>query len=270
MISYRKESRRRMQREILMITKADQKLTTGMNSPASRPDAFTLIELLVVISVIGILASLIVGISSSASTSKKLSATEGKLQELITALESYKSDVGSYPPDSKFAGGFVNTVTNQLFYELSGTVLQNGAYRVSAGGEGVSQAACRQFFGTDGFQNVGLRGKDATSYVEFSGSDSASIAQTDNGNVNLLISPVRWPAKALAGVDSRGRALEDYRPIKSNDPALRLLNPYQYRSSGRDRYNQASFDLWVDVPIGDKIYRVNNWAKEPKVISRAD
>ncbi len=231
---------------------------------------FTLIELLVVISIIGVLASLVVGISAGASTSKKISATQVKLKELEALIENYKASFGGFPPDAKFANGQINTVTNQLFYELTGTVYQGGVFTSNQGGQGLNRQICRKFFGVDGIQNTVKESSKAKSFIELGASDFGQITTGDQVPVNLLLSPVRWPARPLAGVDSRGRNLEDYRPVKSQNPALRLLNPFQYRSSGRDRFNQASFDLWVDVPIRGKIYRISNWSQQPKVISRAD
>ena len=231
---------------------------------------FTLIELLVVFSIIGVLASLIVGISGVASTKKKLAATEGILSKFELAIEGYKSSVGSFPPDAKFANGQVNSVTNQLFYELSGTVYRNRQFVSNQSGEGINRQVCRSLFGVDGIQNTATDSSKSKSFVELKTSEYASFSGYAGSGVNMLIGPVRWPQRDLEGVDSRGRAMNDYRPIKSNDPALRLLNPIQYRSSGRDRFNLTSFDLWVDVPINGKIYRVNNWSQDPKIISRAD
>lgn len=231
---------------------------------------FTLIELLVVISIIGVLASLIVGISGVASTRKKISATQGKMRQLELALENYKGVVGSFPPDARFANGTVNTVTNQLYYELTGTVFRDGVYVSNKGGERLNQTLCRNVFGVKGFQNVARDSAKSQSFLELGNKDFRALTSSSGGNINLLTAPVPWGRNPLAGRDSRGRNLEDYRPIKSNDPTLTLLNPWQYRSSGRDRFNQSSFDLWADVPIGQKIYRINNWSTEPKVIARAD
>ncbi|MBT5705303.1 MAG: type II secretion system protein [Verrucomicrobia bacterium] len=232
---------------------------------------FTLIELLVVISIIGVLASLIVGISGVASTKKKISATMATMSRLETAIESYKASVGSYPPDAKFANGQVNSVTNQLFYELGGTVYRNRLFVSNQGGEGINRQVCRSLFGVDGIQNTATQESNSKSFVELGNSDFAPFSGNADNSVKMLVGLVKWPQKDLAGVDSRGRLMSDYRPIKSNDPALRILNPVQYRSSGRDRFNLTSFDLWIDVPIGGKIHRVNNWSPDKlKVISRAD
>src|SRR5690242_13512197 len=82
-----------------------------------RRAAFTLIELLVVISIIGVLAGLTVGLTGLATRRSKESRIRGEMTKLINAIENYKSAIGSYPPDNP---GFPST--NQLFYELSGTV----------------------------------------------------------------------------------------------------------------------------------------------------
>jgi len=66
--------------------------------------AFTLIELLVVFSLIGI----IIGISLAAYSSTRKSARDGKrkadLEQIRSALEMYRSDVGSYPANLTFGG----------------------------------------------------------------------------------------------------------------------------------------------------------------------
>src|SRR4051812_1695511 len=76
----------------------------GENRRASRgrrsgARAFTLIELLVVISIIGVLASLVVGLSGVAGRKSKESRVKVELSRLINAVENYKSTMGFYPPD---------------------------------------------------------------------------------------------------------------------------------------------------------------------------
>ncbi len=230
---------------------------------------FTLIELLVVISIIGVLASLIVGIAGQASNRKRISATQAKLTELTLIIEDYKASVGGFPPDSKFANGQINSVTNQLFYELTGTVYQGGRFVSNQGGQGLNRQVCRRFFGADGIQNTATVAEKSKSFIELGSGDFAPLTGGDFVAPNILVAPVPWPQRVIEGVDSKGVALENYRPIKSDNPNLRILNPFQYRSSGRDRFNLASFDLWVDVPMKNAIYRVNNWGKT-KIINRAD
>lgn len=232
---------------------------------------FTLIELLVVISIIGLLAALTLGLSSVASTRKKIETTKAKLRQIELALDSYKASIGSYPPDAKFFNGSINTVTNQLFYELSGTFYQNGHYIPNLGGEDLSLKVedYKRFFGK-GIQNTAMEAAKTRSFLgDFESKDYASLP--GRMNLSILVAPVKWPSLAMLGTDFDGRALESYRPIQSDEIVLRQLNPFQYRSSGRDRFNQASYDLWVDVPVGrKKIYRVNNWSQKEIVIGNSD
>src|SRR5205085_8264204 len=99
--------------------------------------AFTLIELLVVISIIGILAALIIPLSGIATTKMRISRTSAELNQLVTAIEGYKLETGSYPPDN--TNLVLNTTSpnlyrttaglNPLFYELTGAVFTNGVFR---------------------------------------------------------------------------------------------------------------------------------------------
>ena len=95
----------------------------SIQPPAAQPrgarNGFTLIELLVVISVIGILASLIVGVSGVATSKARVSQVQALLNKVGTAIDTYHADFGSYPPDARFSNGLSNTATNQLFYELA-------------------------------------------------------------------------------------------------------------------------------------------------------
>jgi len=79
-----------------------------------RRAAFTLVELLVVISIIGILAAFLLPLAGSVSRVKKVNTAQAELQQIETALESYKAKYGTYPPQSS------NVMVNALYYELSG------------------------------------------------------------------------------------------------------------------------------------------------------
>lgn len=78
---------------------------------------FTLIELLVVFSLIGI----IIGISLVAFASTRKVARDGKrkadLEQIRSALEMYRSDVGNYPPNSQFEFGGSLTHGQDIYME---------------------------------------------------------------------------------------------------------------------------------------------------------
>ena len=215
-----------------------------------REVGFTLIELLVVIAVIAVLAGMIVGVSGVATTKSRLSRAQAQLQKLTTAIESYNADRGSYPPDARFIGtGVINSVTNQLFYELTGTVFGNNqTYFPIAGADPLNRRTARGFFGVDGFQNAARSQEEAKGYLEFSGSDYAELSA--NPAIRVLASPSTWPSKPIEGVFQnvlgQSITLESLRPIKSPDPLINTINPWQYRASGLNRFNQQSFDLWID------------------------
>ena len=61
---------------------------------------FTLIEILVVISIIGILAALLMPALTRARQQGLVAATKSTIQQVRTALESYQTRFGDYPPTS--------------------------------------------------------------------------------------------------------------------------------------------------------------------------
>ena len=64
---------------------------------ASRPRGFTLIELLTVMVIIAILAALVLALVGYGHTKAAKSKAEGEIAAMSSALESYKTDNGTYP-----------------------------------------------------------------------------------------------------------------------------------------------------------------------------
>jgi prepilin-type N-terminal cleavage/methylation domain-containing protein len=94
--------------------------------------AFTLIELLVVIAIIGLLAALITGLASRASTEKIKKRAEAERDALVMAIEVYKSKLGYYPQDNP------KDVSNPpLYHELTGIPIPN-AYTNTFGVLGIA------------------------------------------------------------------------------------------------------------------------------------
>src|ERR1051325_9912671 len=136
--------------------------------PQSKKPAFTLIELLVVIAIIGILAALIIPLSSVATTKMRIARAKAELNQYVTAIESYKQETGSYPPDNTnlmrtvvasdpFAFNYKsNAAMNSLYYELTGAIFTNNptpGFRTVIGNEAVAASDLGRAFGVSGVQN---------------------------------------------------------------------------------------------------------------------
>lgn len=236
-------------------------LTTNRSAwPRWRRAGFTLIELLVVISIIGVLASLTVGLSGVASRKSKESRLRGDLNRLVTSIENYKAALGMYPPDNP-----EKPSTNQLFYELSGTVFD------SSGGRGyftapnqqvrMDAASIAQIFKARGFANSVRSGDTPKFSEEFKPSQYGEIV--GELDVEILVSPVKGPDLFLY----QGRSAPLAIAVRGNPK--NKLNPWLYDSSSPNRNNRNTFDLWTEVIIGRNIIRFSNWEKEPVVIGRA-
>jgi prepilin-type N-terminal cleavage/methylation domain-containing protein len=244
--------------------------------PATRrASAFTLIELLVVFSIIGVLASMVVGLAPLASAKMKEAAVRAELQKLVTQIEAYKSKYGVYPPDG------VTTVStaqgpqlvstshlSPLFYELSGVYITNAnspaGYFVPRAdaddADGIRSADLATWFGREGFLNAKpfeLRNRLFIS--DFKDTQSAEIfrSKTDAGYVDLEVLAVGFSTDA-SGKRGGGFAWPNNRsdhPIPSN----KGLNPWHYVSTSPTN-NPGAFDLWAVIPVGrDKVKIIGNW-----------
>src|SRR5215469_12172471 len=98
-------------------------------SRGSARNGFTLIELLVVIAVIAILAALIFPVVGAIKRIRVQTRARSELTQVESAIADYKAKLGFYPPDNgnnKVPATF-NPGSNQLYYELIGTVLTNNS-----------------------------------------------------------------------------------------------------------------------------------------------
>lgn len=229
--------------------KALKRCERASGRPAS---GFTLIELLVVIAVISILAALVIPITGAVNRAKVKSKARAELEQVQTAIETYKSKLGHYPPDTPNS-----PATNQLYYELLGTRLTNTpngvVYTTLDGSARIRQSSLPIIFkGVDGFVNAsrpsaGDEVKSAQVFLK--GLKPDRIVTVTNGTdaVSFLVCSVPWPS------DSTHPSFFGIR----NGTA----NPFRYNSSNPTN-NPASFDLWVDVVIAGKTNRICNWSRE--------
>jgi prepilin-type N-terminal cleavage/methylation domain-containing protein len=215
--------------------------------------AFTLIEMLVVIAIIAILASLIIPIAGVVGKTRKLKLAQAELAQVEAGIDSYKSKLGFYPPDN---GNPTNTTVCPLYYELIGTIGTNGTYVTRDGASQIDTADLALFFNVTGLANSSASAKstdEAKASESFlTGLRPAQIGQVDPTNhpqVKVLVCTVPWPENQTPA------------PLPQNP----TMNPWRYTSS-HPTNNAGAYDLWVDLPIGGKTYRISNWSKQPLIV----
>ena len=221
-----------------------------------RPSGFSLIELLVVIAVIALLAALTFPAIQGVKRSAIRTRAKNELTALETVIERFQQKLGYYPPDNPN-----NYALNQLYYELLGTtnvgtanapvyVTLDGSAKIS--GTDVSKAFGNKITGFVNCSRPG-RGDDTPGGMAFL--DKLKASQFLSMQV-LASPPISW---TVLGSSIDG-------PLQyQNDQRTAKINPWRYNSSN-PQHNPKSFDLWIDVTVGDKTNRICNWNKEPLVV----
>jgi prepilin-type N-terminal cleavage/methylation domain-containing protein len=222
---------------------------------SSKKPGFTLIELLVVISIIAILAALVFPATAVVKKKQMISVAQAELKQVQTAIEAYKAKTGQYPPDNP------NSVyINPLYFELQGTVFNGGIYQTIDGSSQIPAANLGAVFGAgiSGFVNSSTKtnGNDdaagpksflkETRFTQF-----GKLVIGGETNNAILVTSIRWPDAST-------------QPIATPPGAEDGLNPWRYVSS-HPTNNPSSYDLWVDILIGKKIYRISNWSGKPEI-----
>lgn len=208
--------------------------------------AFTLVELIVTIAIIGVLAALIIPTVSRISAKRAINKTRAELKEVESWIVNYKTKRGYYPPDNPGNPFFIN----QLYYELAGTVLTNGAYHTLDGADTVNSASLPLAFGASstvyGFVNTtkGTRDEGMTAQKFITELKPSQVAQMDS-SVKILVGSVGWDSKLPP-------------PI----PQAPGVNPFRYVSTN-PTHNPNSFDLWIDIYVQGKTLRICNWSEDP-------
>jgi len=219
---------------------------TFNTSPEHR--AFTLIELLVVIAVIALLAGLIIPITGAAKRHQILSKSRSELNQVITAIQVYKTKKGFYPP-----AGTNNPMVNPLYYELLGTKVDaNGIYTTLDGAAQINSTTCNSVFFVSGFANSTKgNGDEGERAVNFLGK-GLRVGQ-------YLVIPVGGRTVTILGTSVEGPDMLAGQTVGTK------INPWRYNSSTPTN-NPESFDLWVDVKVGGKTNRICNWRDKPIVL----
>ncbi len=205
--------------------------------------AFTLIELLVVISIIGLLAGMVVGLTSVASRKMMESRVKTDLNQLVNAIETYKAQVGFYPPDSPYPT--IGPKTNALYYELAGAVFTssgnppNGVFQPLDTGTGIDGATLKSTFGVSGVSNSARDRRD----VPYTGMHFRN-GQVRELNAAKEIRVLAVPAKGPNMIVGKNNV---------------QINPWYYDASSTNRHNRQSFDLWAMVLVGRNTNIIGNW-----------
>ena len=224
-------------------------MKTNRHLSNRRRPAFTLVELLVVMAIIATLAAILFPVFSGIKAKGARSRARAEMVKVVMAIESYKAQMGHYPPDHVTAIG-VEPLVNALYYELSGTT-NNGADFVTLDGSArISAASVGPMFGQPGIVNCSRAGAD----------DNAQMAQTFlrgfspsqyfdlSNNVRLLTCSIKWPVANGAAIDGVPEA-----------------NPWRYVSS-KATNNPGQYDLWVDIVVGGKTNRIGNWSERHQIV----
>ena len=235
--------------------------------------AFTLIELLAVIAIIGVLASLTVGVTALVSRKSKEARTRAELAKIELAIRNYHSKFGFYPPDNlrdpyTLA---VDPEVNQLYYELTGALFDRatGVYRVGAGGEGISRATYNAVFGAGtnvpGIFNSSESRANIRNFLAASREshvEHIKESPPDAFHLDALAVPVRWPI-SHPKADTDLRFVPPLDGFASVGPGVdqRWVNPWRYVSSNPTN-NPGEFDLWAEIVIGDEIVVIGNWEEK--------
>ncbi len=221
-----------------------EKIKISLGKTQRQKNAFTLIELLVVIAIIGILAALITNLAGPAATKRKIARVQAELAQIETAIEAYQAKKNFYPPDNgkmKTDGpARLSSATNQLFYELTGTIYQTNQFQTINGSETISVTVIQNIFNVDGFANSSVQSSEVKNF--FAGLKSTQYRElSTTPDVQLLIVPVDGPNDL------------------NNSSSGKKLNPWHYDSSSTNRHNPESYDLWAEILIGGKTNIIGNW-----------
>lgn len=245
-----------------------------------RRGAFTLIELLTVIAIISVLAGMVVGLAPVASAKMKEARVRAELAGLVTAIESYKSRFGVYPPDHAYTTNYngqpttaVEPMLNSLYYELTGVLVDNKQGRFFASGDEkiLDPVIFEGWSGREGVVNAVPRPAGAEGDILTEADRQAKrrlfnrefkdgqVCGLDRSKTNSFLVLAVGHAGDRSGKKGSGISwpLNDSRfppPVASNPG----LNPWRYVSTNPTN-NPNSFDLWAEIVVKGERRIIGNW-----------
>ncbi|HEY1790836.1 MAG TPA: hypothetical protein VGJ73_21990, partial [Verrucomicrobiae bacterium] len=203
-----------------------------------------------VIAIAVVIAALLISVGGTVVQKSNLNRAMAERDQLEAAIDAYHAKYGYYPP----ANATGNGLTNQLYYELLGTTTNLAGTVVNFttldGGSQITAPTILNTFDVGAFMNSTKgSGDDAISAKTFLANlNSSEVAS--NGTYTFIVTG--------ANSDSV------YVPMRGvYSLAGRNANPWRYVCPGTN--NPNSYDLWVQVFVGNKSNLICNWAKQPEL-----
>ena len=194
---------------------------------------FTLVELLVVITIMGIIAAMVVGMSAMAGRKKRDAVVTAMKARLVLFVNTYQSKMGFLPPDNtnnfNFAPGTLqyeqSTATNSLIYELT--------YAAVSG---------TSFIPFDYPQHPQISSSTISAACGRGG-----IANSLPDEVHVFYQPLPNP-KDYMTVTIGGSPFDLL--VVPVDYMGNTANFWHYDCSNPNRHNPQGFDLWAEYSVG--------------------
>jgi|SRR5205823_6949073 len=168
---------------------------------------------------------------------------EARLQreQLVAAIEDYKSKLGFYPPDHVLSRNpfVIDAATNQLLYELAGTVYDPTNETFTAKDfEKIEKRMIKELFSIDGFKNSAASPEQVKRFL--SAEPVPSMEVHDDPDISVLAF-----SRSFEGIDS--------------EVAWEFaFSSWQYVSTAPTN-NPVRFDLWIEIKADDKTNIIGNW-----------
>jgi prepilin-type N-terminal cleavage/methylation domain-containing protein len=192
---------------------------------------FTLVELLVVITIMGIIAAMVVGMSAMAGRKKRDTVVTAMKARLVLFINTYQSKMGFFPPDN---------ATNALCDLTTPAGLQ--AYEVSTGMNSlIYELTGAPNTATSTFQ--AFDGSLITSSMISNLCGRGGIANSLPDEVHVFYQPLPNPKDYL--VINGLKQLVVPVDLEGN-----TTNFWHYDCSNPKRHNPHGFDLWAEYSAG--------------------
>ena len=208
-------------------------------------NAFTLVEMLVVIAIMGILAAMLTYLAPRAARAKKAARMKAEIALLISAIDSYHTTMGFYPPDN--GNNPTNAVVSPaaiapLYYELMGTTF-NGTVFTTRANDRITQTDVEFYFGRGGIANS--QPGSAQNFFRTIKHEQHRLYRTNsNGSfVEVMVVPMEGP--------------NDFASLDPKNP--KPLNTWRYLSGVNATNNPGRFDLWAEIVVGGQTNIIGNW-----------